>query len=114
MELFNLNPDNIVLVKLVSGLEVIGIDATPEDELNKHVIQKAYFIELRVDQNAGANGEPVYKPDFQPLTLLADPGASVNSELDVTLPATSVLFKLPIHPNVIAHYKQLTSSIIVQ
>lgn len=112
MEL-NLNVDNIVLIKLVNGSEMIGRDVTPEGETD-HQIDDAYFVELTVDQERSTPGNPVYKPDFQPLSLLVDPGESVNSEVNVRLPATSVLFKKAIHPNVVPHYKQLTSKIILQ
>lgn len=109
----NLNPDNIVLVKLVNGSEIIGRDESVAGS-SDHVIKAAYFVQLGVDNEKSTNDNVVYKPTFEPLSVLVDPAASVNSEVDVTLPATSVLFKLPIHPNVIPHYKQLTSPIILQ
>lgn len=112
MEL-NLNVDNIVLVKLVNGAEMIGRDVTPEGSAD-HELEDAYFIELGVDQERSTPENTVYKPNFQPLSVLVDPGESVNSELDVRLPATSVLFKKAVHPNVVPHYKQLTSKIILQ
>lgn len=112
MEL-NLNVDNIVLVKLVNGAEMIGRDDTPEGSTD-HFIKDAYFIDLTEDVENSTPGNTVFKPRFDALSRLVDPGSSVNSEVDVRLPASSVLFKLPIHPNVVPHYKQLTSAIILQ
>lgn len=111
MELkFNL--DNIVVVKLANGLEIIGYDKTEEGDVN-HKINKAYFVELKLDEELYKSTNQIsYKPDFQPLSLLVDPGESLNHELDVTLPAATVLFKLPVHPDVISHYKPLVSPII--
>ena len=112
MEL-NLNPDNIVIAKLSNGLEIIGYDVTEEGS-ESHKLEKAYFVELQADEDAyKATGQRTYKPNFQALSALVDPKESFNSELDVTLPAATVLFKLPDHPNVITHYKQLVSPLIV-
>ncbi|WAX21585.1 hypothetical protein [Stenotrophomonas phage RAS14] len=112
MEL-NLNPDNIMLVKLVNGLELIGRDETPEGS-SEHVIKEALFIELTVDQERSTPEHISYKPTFEPVSRLVDPGSSVNGEVDLVLQPTSVLFKKAIHPHVIPHYKQLTSKIILQ